>query len=138
MKKKKSSKKINVYFFVGIALFFLSAALGCQQSPQKIEKIRLSSPGLSSPRDEVNKKISDHKEALTKNPKDAEAHYHLGMAYYHKKSNSQAALHLYQAGVLYLKQGKMDMALKAYDALKLTGSEDLEKKLAIRVHPSEK
>jgi len=71
--------------------------------------------------------ISQYKKALAIDPDYAGAHYNLGIVYGGKGLFSMAADHLYKAGLLSLKQGDEEGALKSFEDLKRTKSKELER-----------
>lgn len=79
--------------------------------------------------------ISEFKRTISIDPNNALAHHILGIAYNKKGLNSLAAEHYYKAGLLYIKRGDRENALKAYEDLKLTHSEEEEKALFEKLHP---
>lgn len=83
-------------------------------------------------KDMVDKAISHYKEILKINPKDARAYQNLGVNYYRKGLHSLAAENFCDAGLLFIKQGDREMALNAYEGLKIAEPEkcqDLYEKL---------
>lgn len=81
--------------------------------------------------------IAAFKKVLELNPKHAMAHQVLGMVYRDKGEPSLAADHFYQAGVLFLTQGKRENALDTYDQLKQTKSKaELERALYKELYPT--
>ena len=83
----------------------------------------------------IDEAIAEYKKAISINPDFAEAHLNLGITYYINKMNDASADYLYKAGLLYLKQGDREGALKMYEVLKLTKSEELEKALYKKLYP---
>jgi tetratricopeptide (TPR) repeat protein len=79
--------------------------------------------------------ISEFKKAIEINPDHVGAYYNLGVVYYINKMNYASADHFYKAGLLYLKQGDREGALNAYEGLKPTKSEELEKALYKKLYP---
>jgi cephalosporin hydroxylase len=77
--------------------------------------------------------------AVAINPNDANAHYNLGSAYVEKgeELNPLAADYLYKAGLLFLKQGNKEGALKAFKDLELTNSKEQEQDLYKKLHPEQ-
>jgi tetratricopeptide (TPR) repeat protein len=83
----------------------------------------------------LNEEIAAYKKAISLDPNYATAHHNLGLAYCIKKMQNVCADHLYKAGLLNIKQGNREDALKAYEVLKLTKSEELQKTLFKKLHP---
>jgi tetratricopeptide (TPR) repeat protein len=84
---------------------------------------------------DFDKAIQCFKKTLALNPNLVKAHYNLGLTYIEKNLNSAASDHLYKAGLLSLEQGDRDSALKAYNALKLTKSKELEQAFSAKLFP---
>jgi tetratricopeptide (TPR) repeat protein len=82
--------------------------------------------------------IIEYKKAIKTNPNDADAHLNLGHVYCEKKMEYAGAYYLYKAGLLFLKQGNRELALKAYEGLKLTKSKKLEEALFKQLYPEVK
>ena len=79
--------------------------------------------------------ISEHKEVISLDPNDADAHFNLGTAYGIKGLDTLEANHLYEAGLIYLKQGDRESALEAYESLKLIKSKEPAQALFEQLHP---
>ena len=79
--------------------------------------------------------IGAYKKAIGIGPNYASAHLNLGMEYYIKKLGYVGADHLYKAGLIYLKQGDREGALKAYEVLKIIKAEELQKALFKQLYP---
>jgi tetratricopeptide (TPR) repeat protein len=90
---------------------------------------------LYSKKGMIDEAISTYKKVIEINPDNAMAHYRLGAAYCVKKKVSLGGDYFYRAGLIFLKKGKKKWALKAYEALKLTKSEELQKKLFKKLYP---
>jgi tetratricopeptide (TPR) repeat protein len=86
----------------------------------------------------LDKAISEFKKCISINPDLAKAHSQLGTAYLSKGLDSEAADHFYRAGLLFLKQGDKESALKAYEGLKQTKSKELERNLSEKLNPKSK
>lgn len=86
----------------------------------------------------LDKAISEFKKCISINPDLAKAHSQLGPAYLSKGLDSEAADHFYRAGLLFLKQGDKESALKAYEGLKQTKSKELERNLSEKLNPKSK
>ena len=82
--------------------------------------------------------IDCYKKAIEINPDYAKAHFNLGVAYYKKKMEYVGADYLYQAGLLFLKQGDREGALKAYEVLKLTKTKELQIAIYKKLYPEVK
>jgi tetratricopeptide (TPR) repeat protein len=83
----------------------------------------------------LDESISEYKKAISINPDYAGAHLSLGITYCICGMDDVDADHLYKAGLLFLKQGNKGWALKAYEALKLTKAEGLQKALFKKIYP---
>ena len=84
----------------------------------------------------LDEAITEFKQALTIKPHYAEAHYNLAYGYLSKGLDpSLAADHFYQAGSLHLDEGNIEYALAAYRDLMQTGSEELARKLYMKLSP---
>jgi tetratricopeptide (TPR) repeat protein len=81
-------------------------------------------------RGKINEAVSEYNKTIAINPDHASAHFNLGCFYIKRGDNSLAANHLYKAGVLYFRQGDREGALRAYEKLKQTESEELERILS--------
>jgi len=81
--------------------------------------------------------IGAYEKSIAINPSFARAYQNLGIAYFDKNLKSMAAECFYKAAVLFDKQGETGSALKAYDALTLTESKELEKALAEKLFPEQ-
>ena len=79
------------------------------------------------------KAFSEFKQAVSKDPNLPQAQYNLGRAYFAEGLMEKAAEHLYAGGVLFLKKGDRKWAENSYTLLKKTNSEDLEKKLYLKL-----
>jgi tetratricopeptide (TPR) repeat protein len=86
----------------------------------------------------LDEALSEYKKAVTINPDLPPANYNLGLSYSRKGLNYLAAEHLHKAGLLFLKQGNREWALRAYEDLKLTNSKELEQKMYEKLHPEVK
>ena len=75
------------------------------------------------------------KKALAIDPNDALAHFNLGYIYIKKGNNAVADDHLCRAGILYLQRGDVESTVQAYECLKKTSSEELERKLYDKLYP---
>ncbi len=78
----------------------------------------------------LDKAISEFKRCISIDPDYAEVYSQLGTVYLSKGLDSEAADHFYRAGLLFLKQGDKESALKAYEGLKQTKSKELERNLS--------
>ncbi len=78
----------------------------------------------------LDKAISEFKRCISIDPDYAEVYSQLGTVYLSKGLDSEAADHFYRAGLLFLKQGDKESALKAYEGLKQTKSKELERSLS--------
>lgn len=79
--------------------------------------------------------ISEHKEVISLDPNDADAHFNLGTAYGIKGLYTLEANHLYEAGLIYLKQGDWESALEAYEGLKLIKLKEPAQALFEQLYP---
>jgi len=79
--------------------------------------------------------ISEYKEVISLDPNDADAHFNLGTAYGIKGHETLEANHLYEAGLIYLKQEDRESALEAYESLKLIKSKEPAQALFEQLHP---
>lgn len=79
--------------------------------------------------------ISEHKEVISLDPNDADAHFNLGTAYGIKGLYTLEANHLYEAGLIYLKQGDWESALEAYEGLKLIKIKEPAQALLEQLYP---
>jgi tetratricopeptide (TPR) repeat protein len=86
----------------------------------------------------LDEALSEYKKAVAISPDLPPANYNLGHYYFRKGSNSLAADYLHKAGLLFLKQGNREWALRAYKVLKLTNSKELEQSLFEKLHPESK
>jgi tetratricopeptide (TPR) repeat protein len=83
----------------------------------------------------LDESIAESKKVIAINPNDADAHHNLGVAYWEKGNLSLSADYFYKAGLLYLKQGNREKALRSYEDLKLTNSKELEQALFEKLYP---
>jgi tetratricopeptide (TPR) repeat protein len=79
--------------------------------------------------------ISGYKKAISINPNYAEAYYGIGFSYWKSGRYFLSAEYYYKAGLLFLEQGNIEWALKAYESLKFTKSEELQKALFKKLYP---
>ncbi|NOQ85486.1 MAG: tetratricopeptide repeat protein [Deltaproteobacteria bacterium] len=86
----------------------------------------------------LDKAISEFKRCISIDPDYAEVYSQLGTVYLSKGLDSEAADHFYRAGLLFLKQGDKESALKAYEGLKQTKSKELERNLSEKLNPKSK
>jgi superkiller protein 3 len=86
----------------------------------------------------LDKAISEFKRCISIDPDYAEVYSQLGTVYLSKGLDSEAADHFYRAGLLFLKQGDKESALKAYEGLKQTKSKELERNLSEKLNPTSK
>ena len=86
----------------------------------------------------LDEAITVYKRALAIYPDYAPAHHNLGNAYFKKDLDSLAADHLYKAGLLFVKEGFRDDALRAYTQLKQTKSKELAQALYEKLYPEPK
>jgi superkiller protein 3 len=86
----------------------------------------------------LDKAISEFKRCISIDPDYAEVYSQLGTVYLSKGLDSEAADHFYKAGLLFLKQGDKESALKAYEGLKQTKSKELELSLSKKLNPKTK
>jgi tetratricopeptide (TPR) repeat protein len=86
----------------------------------------------------LDKAITEFKKAIDVYPNYAEAHFNLGAVYKKQGSHTLAAKYFHKAGLLFLKNGDKEWALRAYEDLKLTNSKELERDLYNRLHPEQK
>jgi tetratricopeptide (TPR) repeat protein len=82
--------------------------------------------------------ISEYEKVLSLNPSHADAHHGLGTIYLKKGAPQKAAEHFYKAGLLFLKQGNKEGALKAYEGLKKTNAKELEESLYEKLYPEKR
>ena len=82
--------------------------------------------------------VSEYKKVIDIDSNNAWAHQELGIVYAMKGLNSKAAEHFYRAGLLFLKQGDKDTAMKSYVGLKGTKSVELERALFKELYPDYK
>ena len=83
----------------------------------------------------IDKAIDEYKKAITIDPNFADAHNNLAVVYGKKGFNSLVAEYFYRAGSLYLKQDDREGALRAYEALKATKSNELAQALYVKLYP---
>ena len=83
-----------------------------------------------------NEAFSEYKKAVSINPDLPPAQYNLGRSYLRDGLKSQAAEHLYSAGLLFLERENKEWARKSYSALRRTNSETLEKALYKQLNPN--
>ena len=81
--------------------------------------------------------IGAYEKSIAINPGFASAYQNLGIAYFDKNLKSMAAECFYKAALLFDKQGETGSALKAYDALTLTESKELEQALSEKLFPEQ-
>jgi tetratricopeptide (TPR) repeat protein len=81
--------------------------------------------------------IGAYEKSIAINPSFGSAYQNLGIAYFDKGLTSMAAECFYKAALLFDKQGKTGSALKAYDALTLTESKELEQALSEKLFPEQ-
>lgn len=82
-----------------------------------------------------NEAISEYKKTLSMNSNMPIINYNLGVVYYKKGLNALSADYLHKSGLLFLRRGDRDSAIKAYEALKKTKSKEFEKSLFEKLYP---
>lgn len=93
----------------------------------------------------LDESIEEFKKAIECDGNYADAHYGLGVVFGMKGNNNLASDHLYKAGILFLNQGDKEMAIHAYEALKiankkiirLPADEKLEADLFNKLYPKQ-
>jgi tetratricopeptide (TPR) repeat protein len=85
----------------------------------------------------LDEAIVAYEKSIAINPGFARAYQNLGIAYFDKDLKSMAAECFYKAALLFDEQGETRGALRAYDALVLTESKELEKALAEKLFPEQ-
>jgi tetratricopeptide (TPR) repeat protein len=85
----------------------------------------------------LDEAILAYEQSIAINPRFARAYQNLGIAYFDKNLKPMAAECFYKAALLFDKQGETGSALKAYDALTLTESKELEQALSEKLFPEQ-
>lgn len=85
----------------------------------------------------IDEAISEYEKTIDINPDFAKAYQNLGIAYFDKNKKSMAAECFYKASLIFLQQDDIQGALRAYDALTLTESEELKHALSEKLFPEQ-
>jgi len=85
---------------------------------------------------EPGKALSEYRKGLTVEPDHAEAQLKVGLILQEKGETDKAAIHFYKSGLLFIKQGNRNDALKAYGHLQETKDERLRQLLHDALQPS--
>lgn len=80
--------------------------------------------------------IDAYKKCMTMEDKRASANLQIGICYSGKSLFTVAADYFYNAGLLYLEEGNIDKAIRAYEALQITGVKELEAALFTKLWPT--
>ena len=86
----------------------------------------------------LDEALSEYKKAIGIDHKHASSYYNIGCIYEKKGVQSKADDFYYKAGLLYLKEGDRDKAIKANESMNDVTSKELKKSLFDKIYPGKK